>query len=80
MKRESIHHKHEVIYYVPCYETTEGGYPSFTYNMCEATQDEQLAWSLNPDYVLKLEGIFDAKTQPFDEDVFNYNRNIKDKQ
>lgn len=74
---DSIHFEHDVTVYVPVYftyPTEKGGYPSFEYRLSEATQDEQMAWSFNPDYVLELNGKFDAKTQPFDLDVFKYNR------
>jgi hypothetical protein len=37
-------------------------YPRFEYRYAEATQDEQLAWSMEPDYVLELNGIFYATT------------------
>ena len=71
--KESIHYKHEVVYYVPCYEIKDNGSPAFTYSMTDATTDEQFAWSMKPDYVLMLKGTFDAKTQPYDEQVKIYN-------
>lgn len=86
-KHESIHFTHETVYYVPCFQVNPGklsrvgnssqvhtSYPSFEYSMSDATTDEQMAWSLNPDYVLKLVGKFDAKTQPFDESIDSFNK------
>ncbi len=76
---EAILFNHKVVYYVPCYQTNppdEPGYPSFTYRMEEATSDEQMAWSMKPDYVLKLTGTFNAKTQPFSEEVYHFNRGV----
>ena len=77
MKHESIHFNHEVVYYVPCYQTNDGGYPTFRYSMSEATEDIQMAQSFNPDYILELKGVFDAKTQPYDKTITDYNRGIK---
>ena len=75
---DSIHFKHETIVYVPCYQknpsTPSDGYPAFTYNLAEASSDEQVVASLNPDYILVLKGEFDAKTQPFDLEIKNYNK------
>ena len=74
---ESNHFKHEVVYYVPCYQINYQESPAFTYHIGDATEDEEMAWALRPDYVLKLTGQFDAKTQPFSEEVREYNRGIK---
>jgi hypothetical protein len=78
MNHEPIHYKHEVTVYVPCFETNEAGYPSFNYSYADATSDEQMAWSMNPDYVLVLKGTFDAKTQPFSKEIVKYNRTLKE--
>ncbi len=70
VKRTPIHFVHELIYYVPVFQKDFedsgelSGYPCFTYSMADATQDEQMAWSFNPDYVLTLKGQFDATTSP----------------
>lgn len=81
----STHFKHESIYYVPCfqknrvYEGNDGQLHSssnFTYSLADATQDEQMAASMNPDYILVLKGEFDAKTQPFDVSTFKHNNRI----
>lgn len=69
VKRKPVHFEHDVVYYVPVFQVdfekdgTLKGYPSFTYDMSEATQDEQMAWSFNPNYVLELRGHFDATTK-----------------
>lgn len=73
-KHDSIHYTHDVTMYVPCFFSLEAGYPGFSYQMSHATCDEQLAWSMEPDYVLVLKGKFDAKTQPYDEKIREYNR------
>ena len=75
---EPIHHKFDVTVHVPCFQTNEGGYPAFTFSYGDATDDEQMAWSMKPDYVLVLNGTFDAKTQAYSKDIENYNRGIKD--
>lgn len=65
------HHIHDVTLYVPVYQINfdkDGKplmFPTFEYSMGDATHDEQMAWSFEPDYVLTLKGTFDAKTQPF---------------
>lgn len=87
-KYDSIHHEYEVIYYIPCFQVNPGyqyqfkssihdSHPSFEYSMEHATTDEQMAWAMNPDYVLKLSGKFSAKTQPFDGEILRFNRGIK---
>lgn len=74
---ESIHFDHEATYYVPCFQKNptneKDGYPAFEYSMANATSDQQMVTSMNPDYVLVLKGQFDAKTQPFDLEVRKYN-------
>jgi hypothetical protein len=64
-KFKPITYDHDIIYYVPCYQVKETNsiYSTFTYSIAEATSDEQLARSLDPDYVLKLEGHFHAVTK-----------------
>ena len=78
--QESIHYNHDVVVYVPCYFSVDAGYPSFRYSMADATGDEQMAWSMNPDYVLILKGKFDAKSQPYSEEVTAYNRGERNDQ
>ena len=58
-KFESIHYKHECKYYVPCFQKGN----TFEYSMGDATQDQQMAASFYPDYILELHGTFDAKTK-----------------
>lgn len=66
-----LRYNHDVVLYVPVFQKnfdTNGKplySPTFTYCMADATQDEQLAWSHGPDYVLVLKGTFDATTKPF---------------
>lgn len=76
-KYESIHFTHETVVYVPCFQKNpqneKDGYPTFEYSMAHATQDQQMAASMNPDYILILRGEFDAKTQPFDLEVVAHN-------
>lgn len=80
-KKDPIHYKHETVVFVPCFqknpEPGETGSPTFTYSLADATSDEQMAYSMNPDYVLVLKGEFDAKTQPYDLDVVRYNQGIR---
>jgi len=70
VKRKPVHFKHDVIVYVPVFQTDFeangklNGYPAFKYSFSDATQDEQMAWSMGPDYVLELRGHFDATTKP----------------
>lgn len=64
MNIKSITYDHSVTYYVPVYQKNDGNYPTFTYSMADATQDEQMAWSMEPDYVLVLTGRFNATTKP----------------
>lgn len=74
---ESIHVVHDVTVYVPCFYTMEVGYPSFTCHYGDTTEDEQMAWSMKPDYVLVLKGKFDAKTQPYSQEVEEYNKGVR---
>ncbi len=72
IKRKPIHFNHEEIYYVPVFQKdfNEDGslnsYPTFVHSMTDATTDEQMAYSCNPDYVLVLKGTFDATTKPIE--------------
>jgi hypothetical protein len=64
MDKKNITYEHPVRFYVPVYQIeTKGGTPTFTYSMADATTDEQMAWSLEPDYVLELNGYFNATTK-----------------
>jgi hypothetical protein len=59
-----ITYDHNVVYYIPCYQNnTNPDYPTFTYSMGDATQDEQMAYSMEPDYVLVLNGHFHVTTK-----------------
>lgn len=78
--QESIHYEHDVTIYVPCFYTMDAGYPGFTCDYSLATSDEQLALSMEPDYVLVLNGKFDAKTQPYSKHVDDYNSGIRGKE
>lgn len=73
---ESIHYTHDVVLYVPCFYSMTPGYPSFTQEMSMASEDLQMVYSLNPDYILVLTGKFDAKTQPYDKKVEEYNKQL----
>jgi len=70
VKRKPIHYDHEVTYYVPVFQkdfNEEGEllhHPTFTYELSQATQDEQMAWSFEPAYVLELRGHIDFITKP----------------
>lgn len=70
---DSIHFNHETVVYVPCYQVNDDGYPHFTYSLADATADPQMAYAMKPDYVLVLKGQFDAKTQPYSEEIREYN-------
>lgn len=73
--RESIHYKHNVRVYVPCFEVTNDvGSKTFQYSYSEAGEDLELVLSSQPDYVLVLNGCFDAKTQPHDPEIVEYNQ------
>lgn len=72
MMHEPIQFEHDVIYYVPVFQVNPGdkddlfpGYPNFTHHMGDATLDSQMAYSMEPDYVLELTGVFKATTKPF---------------
>lgn len=77
-KYESIHFKHDIVLYVPCFimypKKESDSYPTFHYSYADATTDEQRVWAMEPDYVLVLRGTFDAKTQPFDLEILKYNQ------
>jgi hypothetical protein len=70
VKRRPIQFKHDVVVYVPVFQIdfdSNGelnSYPTFHYSYADATQDEQMACSLEPDYILELRGHFDATTKP----------------
>lgn len=72
IRRRSIHYKHSVTVYVPVFQKDfdkDGnllGSPTFEHSFADATSDEQLAYSMNPDYVLVLNGEFDATTKPLE--------------
>lgn len=82
------HFKHKSIFYIPCfqknkiYEGADGQLhvtSAFEYRMEDATTDEQMAASMNPDYIFVVEGEFDAKTQPFDLETYKHNNRIPEK-
>jgi len=70
IKRKPITYEHDVVYYVPVYQKdfNENGElnpsPTFTYSLSEATPDQQMAASFEPDYILELKGHFKATTKP----------------
>lgn len=72
IKRKPIRYTHNEIVYVPVFQKDfndagELEYTStFEYSFEHATHDEQLAYSMNPDYVLVLKGTFDATTKPIE--------------
>lgn len=72
VRREPVTFKHPVTVYVPVFQKDfddEGNllyYPTFEYSFSSATTDEQFAWSLEPDYVLELNGEFNATTKPLE--------------
>lgn len=72
IKRKQLHFKHPVKIYIPVYQNDfdENGnlnaYSTFTYNYSEATEDYNMAASMNPDYILELNGEFDAITKPIE--------------
>lgn len=81
----STHFKHDEIFYVPCfqvnepYQDREGQWhvsSNFTYSLSDGSRDPQMAAAMKPDYILVLKGTFDAKTQPFDVEVFKHNNGI----
>ena len=55
--------EHNVTYYVPVYQKNYGEYPTLIYSMADAQLDEEMAYSMNPDYVLVLTGHFNATTK-----------------
>jgi hypothetical protein len=69
IKRKNISFDHETIVYIPVFQKDfdENGnlldYSTFTYSMSDATQDQQLVASMNPDYILELKGHFTATTK-----------------
>lgn len=67
--RKPVHFKHPIKIYIPVFQKDfdENGdllfSPTFEYSYADATEDEQMAYSLNPSYVLELNGEFDAVTK-----------------
>lgn len=63
--------EHDVIIYIPVFQKNfdDDGqplhYPTFVYSLADGSDDEQMAWSAKPDYVLELKGRFDATTKSF---------------
>lgn len=70
VKRKPIHFKHPIRVFVPVFQKdfdSNGDllfHPTFTHNLGDATSDQQMAWSFDPDYVIELNGEFDATTKP----------------
>jgi len=82
---EAKHQMFNVTLYVPCYQKNPDGrgddfpgYPTFEIRYSEASQDQQMVAMLEPDYILELNGTFDAMTQPFSKKVIDYNRGVRD--
>ncbi len=71
IKIKPLTYEHETIVYVPVFQKnfeddgTPMRTPTFTYNFEFATQDQQMAASFYPDYILELKGYFNATTKPF---------------
>lgn len=80
-KYKSIHFKHTVTVYIPCYikypDSEDENGPTFQYSYADGSCDQQLVASLNPDYILELSGVFDAKTQPYDLEILKYNKVLR---
>jgi hypothetical protein len=65
LRRQPFHYCHDVTLYVPCFQdNTNPEYPTFYYSTKDATVDEQMCLAEEPDYVLVLQGKFDAMTKP----------------
>lgn len=77
---DSIHFLHDVVIYVPCYQVNDDGYPHFRYSLSDGTADQQMAYSMKPDYILVLKGKWDAKTQPFSGEIKEYNLTLKEEE
>jgi hypothetical protein len=64
-----ITYEHPVTMYVPVYQKSfdvDGSLlsaPTFEYSLSEASTDQQLIASMNPDYILELRGYFNATTR-----------------
>lgn len=79
VKRPSITYEHDEVVFVPVFQEnfdkdgTINSNPTFVYNLGDATHDEQMAWSMKPDYVMELRGRFKATTKdliiPEEDDV-----------
>lgn len=69
VKRKPITYDHESVYYVPVFQKDfdeEGNLtysPTFVYSLLDATEDQQMAASFDPDYILELKGHFKATTK-----------------
>lgn len=70
VKRKIIKYEHDVVKFVPVFQKDfdKNGEllfsPTFICDYSLITQDEQMAWSFEPDYVLELKGHFNATTKP----------------
>lgn len=64
---EPIHYTHDVQICVPVYQKNppEVSSPAFRYDFSMACSDEQSVASMEPDYILRLFGHFDATTKSF---------------
>lgn len=60
----SVRYKHSVRLYVPVFQVEN----TFEYSLTFASTDEQMVASMSPDYILELNGEFDATTKELDED------------
>lgn len=67
MKNKPIRYNFAIKVFVPVYQSPKGtlppGYETFHFSYADACSDEQLVLSLKPDYVLELNGHFDATTK-----------------
>lgn len=62
---EPIHFKHDVIMYVPVFVIKdELGYPTLSLAYDLITDDQQMAASFDPYYILTLSGEFDCTSPP----------------
>lgn len=65
---DPIEFNHPIKVFIPVFQvnpTTETEHPTFTFNMKDASSDETAVASQEPDYILELNGVFDAKTKPY---------------
>jgi hypothetical protein len=69
--RDPIAYRHDVVFYVPVFQKNfddDGNvlmFSTFEYSLSNATQDHQMAASMEPDYILELRGNFNARIKPF---------------